>query len=306
MIELARESLVMRGRDLDGIMYGNPHDVRWIDAGDGLSLACIGLSPEHRALVESIYVFLQMKNGVPIGYFQAALLFGSAEVNYHVFPSFRGVEAADVYARSLGVVRHLFGTNAFSIHPYQLGHGNDDALAAGAFWFYAKLGFRPERPKLLALLKQEQRAIARNPRHRTRRSVLRQLASDYAFFYTGRQRDDVAGKVELSRIPLALSRVLSERFGSDRERGLEVLARDAARLLGARAAGSSRDERRAWQWWAPLVFALPGVERWSLAERRALAGVIAAKGAHREDDFVRRLDRHLRLRRALLQLARTS
>ena len=143
VIELAREAMITRSRDLDGIMYASPDDVRMVDAGEGLGLACLGLLPEQRALIETIYVFLLLKNGVPIGYYQSALLFGSAELNYNVFPSFRGGETARVYARSLAVVHHMFGSNAFSVHPYQLGRENPDALASGAFWFYGSSAFSP-------------------------------------------------------------------------------------------------------------------------------------------------------------------
>jgi hypothetical protein len=53
---------------------------------------------------------------------------------------------------------------------------------------------------------------------------------------------------------------------------------------------------------APLVVGLPGVSSWSRSERRALAGVVRAKGGRRESDFVKRFDAHPRLGRAVLRL----
>ena len=306
IIDLAREALLTRGRDLDGIMYASRDDVRVIDAGDGLSLACLGLLPEHRALVETIYVFLLFKNGVPIGYYQAALLFGSAELNYHVFASFRGVETALVYARALGVVHHLFGSDAFGVHPYQLGHENADALAAGAFWFYRKLGFAPDNPKIRAELAREERRMARDPTHRSSEAVLRRLAADYMFFHLRKPRDDIGSKLPLSRFSLAVTDTLAERFGAERERGLRALMTEAARLTGVSLSALDKGGRLAWERWAPLILALPGVERWPLADRRALGLVARAKGAKSEQEFASRLDRHPRLRRALLGLARRA
>ena len=96
---------------------------------------------------------------------------------------------------------------------------------------------------------------------------------------------------------------LAERFGSERERGLEITSREAATLTGVSLGTLDRGERLAWERWAPLMLALPGVERWSLADRRALGLVARAKGARCEQDFARRLDRHPRLRRALVALA---
>ncbi len=306
IIDLARAAMISRGRDLDGIMYAHPKDVRLVDAGGGLSLACLGLQPEHRALVEAIYVFLLLKNGVPIGYFQSALLFESAEVNFHIFPSFRGAEAADTYARCLSVVRHLFGVDTFSIHPYQLGHENKDALEAGAFWFYAKLGFRPEEPKTLALFEREVRAMRRRPGHRSAKATLERLARNQVYLYLGKKRDDVAGKVRLSAFALVVSDYLAHHYGAERERGLAECGREAAVLLGVAPTRWRGPERLAWERWAPLVLALPGVECWSARERKALGAVIRAKGADHEQEFSRRLDRFPKLRSALMELCRQT
>jgi hypothetical protein len=62
-------------------------------------------------------------------------------------------------------------------------------------------------------------------------------------------------------------------------------------------------EKLALDRWAPLACVLPGVERWSAAERRALAAVIRAKGGQRESEYVLRFDAHAKLRRALATLA---
>ena len=51
------------------------------------------------------------------------------------------------------------------------------------------------------------------------------------------------------------------------------------------------------------VKGVPGVERWTRAERAALAAVARAKGGRRESDYAARLDAHPRLRAALVRLA---
>lgn len=303
LIELARTSLISRGRDLDGIMYASPDDVRWVDAGDGLALVCLGLAPEHRALVETLYVFLLLKNGVPIGYYQSALLFGSAEVNYHVFPTFRGAETSLAYVRALGVVHHLFGSDAFAVHPYQLGHENRDALRAGAFWFYQKLGFLPEDPTRAKLLAAELRRLRKNPERRSSQKTLRALSAGYVFLYLGERREDVAGKVPLGQLNLAVSDLLARRFGSDRERGLRVTSRELAELTGTNLRELSVSERLAWERWSPLALAIPRISSWPRKDLAALATLVREKGGLREEAFGRRLDRHARLRGALLEIA---
>ena len=61
-------------------------------------------------------------------------------------------------------------------------------------------------------------------------------------------------------------------------------------------------EREAWSRWAPIVLLL-GIDDWSEIERRALVGVVRAKGGRRESEFVARFDAHERLRVALRALA---
>jgi hypothetical protein len=105
-------------------------------------------------------------------------------------------------------------------------------------------------------------------------------------------------------VGLAIIDGLARRFGSDRERAERVLAGEAAERLGL---SSMRDlspaERLAWRRWAPLVAVLPGLGRWSLGDRKALARVVIAKGGRRESDYVRAFDAHPRLRAAVRRLA---
>jgi hypothetical protein len=303
LIGMAREAMITRARDLEGIIYASEHDVREVDAGDGLVFVCIGLRPEYRALVETIYVFILLKNGVPVGYYQAALSFGSAEVNFNIFEPYRGVEAAQLYARSLAVVHHMFGVDCFAVEPYQLGLDNEEALASGAFWFYYKLGYRPSEPSVKRLVARELRAMKAKPGHRSSPVTLRKLAGGYMHWFLGAARDDVAGKVPLAPLSLAVSEQLRRRAGTNREEAMVACAKEARKLLGVRSlAGLDAAERLAFERLSPLVLALPGIRRWSPAERKALFAVMRAKGARREQAYAGLAREHRRLRNALLRL----
>ena len=304
LIDLALESMVTRQRDLDVFTYADPRDVRMVDDGGGLQFACLGALPERRLLLESVYGYLTLKNGVPIGYVLTSALFGSAEIAFNVFETFRGVEAAHVYGRALAMVRHLFDADAFTIYPYQLGEGNEEGLASGAWWFYQKLGFRPRERAARALMNRELALMKRDPAHRSSIGTLRRLARSNVYFHLRERREDVIGLLPLANVGLHVTRYLARRFGADRELATATCAREAAERLGAGPLSAlSRDERLAWERWAPLALILPGIERWSRGERRALAEVIRAKGGRRESDFVLRFDRHPRLPSALARLA---
>ncbi|MCI0433422.1 MAG: hypothetical protein L0271_07220 [Gemmatimonadetes bacterium] len=305
LIDLAREAMVTRSRDLDVFMYGDPADVRLVDHGDGLGFVVIGAIPERRLLLEAVYGFLTLKNGVPVGYVLNSALYGSAEIAYNVFDTYRGAEAAAIYARVLAAVHHLFGADTFTIYPYQLGgHGNEEGLESGAWWFYQKLGFRARDPGVLARMDTELARMRRNRKHRSSLATLRVLGEENVYLHCARRRDDVIGILPLANVGLAVAKRIAARFGADRERALETCSREAATRLGIRSfRGRSPGERLAWTRWAPLVTVLPGVEHWSQDDRRALVEVIRAKGGRRESDFVQRFDAHTALRRALRRLA---
>lgn len=304
LIDLARVSMVTRSRDLDAFSWGDPRDVRLADCSDGLQFAVIGVVPERRLMMEAVYAFLTLKNGVPIGYVLNSALYRSAEIAYNVFETWRGAEAGVVYARALATVRHLFGADSFTIYPYQLGEENDEAIASGAWWFYQKLGFRPRDPGVRRRMNAELSIMRRRPAHRSSAATLRRLAHANLYYHMGRERDDVIGILPLPAIGLAVQRLVAERFGSDRERAEEVLTREAARMLGIRSARSvSAGERLAWRRWSPVVHLLGDLARWSAAERRALVDIVRAKGGRRESEFALRFDRHRRLRAAIRTLA---
>ncbi len=304
-LDLAKEAMVARQRDLDAFQWGDASDVRLVTFPDGLAFAAIGVVPERRLLLESVYGFLTLKNGVPIGYVLTSALFGSSEIAYNVFETFRGGESGLVYGKVLSMARALFGSDVFTIFPYQLGgYGNPEALESGAWWFYRKLGFVPRAPKAVALMREEERRMAADPTHRTSLANLKVLASENLYWFGGKARNDAIGLVELPNVGLRVTDAVAARFGSDRERAEAVLAVEAARLLGVRPNGWTATGRLAFRRWAPLVSILPGVGRWTPAEKGALAAVIRAKGGRRESDFVRLFDAHRKLRKAIVALAR--
>ena len=319
LIDLARDAMVTRSRDLDVFCWGDPRDVRLVDAGDGLQFACIGAIPERRLLLESVYGFLTLKNGVPIGYVLCSALFGSSEIAYNVFETYRGAEAAAVYGRVLAMVRQIFGSDSFAIDPYQIGHHNEEGIRSGAWWFYQKLGFRPTERAAARLMRRELARMARRPGSLSSAATLRRLAESSLVLHLGRSRRDIMGIVSVADVGLRASRYLARRFGADREEGARICAREAAVRAGligpegerrrARGGALSRwtnEERQAWGRWAPVLMMIPGLERWPGAARRALVAVVRAKGGRRESDFVRLFDAHPLLRRAILALARSS
>ena len=307
LVDMAREAMVTRSRDLDVFMFGDARDVRLVDWGDGLAFAVFCATPDRRLLLESVYGMLTLKNGVPIGYVLLSALFGSSEIAYNVFETFRGGESGHVYGAVLATAHLLFGSDTFTIYPYQLGDENDEALQSGAWWFYQKMGFRPRDGAVQRLMRRELATMATRPGHRSTLPTLRRLSRTNLYLDLGSPRRDVIGELPLRRVGEAVTDAVARRFGSDRGRARRVLTGEARTLLGLGSLdGWDRSQRLMLQRWAPLVTVLPGVSGWSAVDRRALVEVIRAKGGRRESDYVRCFDGHRRLRRAVLALAQRT
>ena len=299
LIELACAAMVTRSRDLDAFAYGNPRDVRLVDDGGGLAFVLIGVIAERRQLVPSTCGYLILHNGVPIGYGEAFVIGRAATMTFNLFASFRGGETAYTFARTLAAVRHVFGAESFSFDQYQLGKNNDEAIASGAWWFYYKLGFRPLTSDARRLMRTELARMRVDRAHRSSAATLRALAESHMLFDFDRAR--APGLLPIAELGLRIGDGLAAKGNGRRERILAECSREAMALTGLRSLrGFSAGERLAWQRWSPLVMiCLKGVVRWSLAERRALALVIRAKGGRNESGFLARFAAHPKLARAL-------
>jgi hypothetical protein len=296
LVDLARGAMATRRRDLDAFAYGNARDAWLVDDGGGLAFGFIGVQPGRRAPIAAIYGGLTLRNAVPIGYIQADVVGRTAALSFNTFDTFRGGEAAFSLARLLAALRHVFGVDAFSIEPYQLGQGNEEGIASGAWWFYFKLGFRPRAPAAQRLVSAETARLQGHPQHRSTPATLRALAAFHLYFDF-----DKASRTPLP--PLAaigerVSRLLAS-LADDREQALAqsvVQARQVLRVFSWR--DLTPVERRIFATWSPLVRLLRA-SRWPPADRRALRELIRAKAETSERDYVARLAAHARLRRVL-------
>ena len=298
LLDLARGVMVTRARDLDAFAYGDPRDVCIVDDGDGLGFMVNGVLPERRSLIQGTYGYLALQNGVPIGYGDLLMVGRSVAVAFNTFETFRGGESAWTFARLLSMMGHLFGSDSFSLDPYQLGHKNEEGIASGAWWFYFKLGFRPQAAEACRIMEGELARMKTEPGHRSDRATLRKLASRHLFFDLDATRP--RGLPRVAEVGAGIAKLLAQRAGADRERAVRECAREAAALLGLRSLqGFTADERLAFTRWSPLVVSLRGLQTWSTAEKRGLVHIIRAKGGRRERDFVELFAVHPKLSRAL-------
>ena len=303
VVDAARASMATRARELHAFARANARDVLVADPGRGLRVALVGLQPDDRLPLDAYYAYLAVKNGVPVSYGAGWGCFGTLEFALNIFESFRQGESALVVAQILRVYSRLFRMRTIVVDRSQIDASNPEAVETGAFYFYAKLGFRPTEPRVARLADAERARIARNPSHRSTPAMLKRLGrSNLAFTLDG---GTPAPVVSGSRLAALATAHIARAFDGDRAAATADAVARVSRMLGATAWRRwSPPEQRAFERFATLVGLIPDLERWPAHDRERLRDVMRAKGGVSEARYLARLDAHRRLRESLQALVR--
>lgn len=306
IVDLAREATVLRYREYYGFTHADPATVRRADLGRGVTVFLFGLAPERRLPLRAGFSAFLVKNGVPVGYVEGLALFERMEIGFNVYYAFREGESAWIFARVLHVLRDAFGVSSFSVDPYQIGQENPEAIDSGAFWFYRKLGFRSTGAALRRLTEAEERKILESTGYRSPPRVLRRFAGRNVIFDARAARAGAWDDFHVRNIGLAVQRRMAARFGGDADRMRRESLRRVFRVLGIRPPSANPTALLALTNLALVWSLIPGLPRWSAQEKRALGAIARAKGGRDETAYLRLLQRHGRLREAMLRLGSAS
>jgi hypothetical protein len=302
IMDLIREVMLVRYRELYGTTLGDPRSVVRADVGRGATIYLWNLPPDRRLPLRAYVAGLTLKNGVPINYIEAIGLCEWMEVGFNTFYTFRGGEAGWIYAQVLRCLCHLMGTTCVSVYPYQLGHDNDEAIESGAFWFYRKLGFRPGRAELQRLAEGEERKIAADPKYRTPARTLKRLAAGHVFYELPGSEVGAWDRFSTRNIGLRVNRRMARDFGGDAVLMREHSRRALERTLGVSTSSWTPLEKAAFENFALVLADVPGVRAWTREEKQDLVRIIRAKAKPDEMLYLHLTQRHGRLRRALLAI----
>jgi len=300
LLDAARAAMAVRYRELPAFSAGDPSAVFRFDVGRGTSIFVTGLAREARLPLRAAFGTLFARNGVLVGYGDLHAALGRADVSFNVFYAFRDGESAWLYARLLAVARAVTHAAQLSVDPYQVGLGNEEAIASGAFWFYRKLGFRSADPALERLARREEARAAASPGRRTPAATLRRLAVAPLLL-------DVPGETPLLPDPFRLAdlgRAAARRFaasGLSPETYRARAARRAARALGLDPVAPSL--RAPLEALAPVLDLLDDLASWPLSDRRTLAALLRAKAASDELRSARLSSAHRRLAASIARAA---
>jgi hypothetical protein len=312
MLDRARGTTAARYREFYGFTYGEATQAVAARPGRGVEIFFFGVEKTRRLPLRATYSAMVFKNGVAVSYFEGLAFCERMEAGFNVYYSFREGESAWIYAQVLRLCRQIAGVTSFSIDPYQIGRKNEEAIASGAFWFYRKLGFRPTDPKVAALVAREEDRLARRKGYRTSEATLRRIAACNLLYEIRGSRPEVNGRTSawdrfhIRKLGLAVNRRMARDFGGEAHRIRRVSEKSVARKLGVNPRRWSDVELRAFSDWALVLDLIPGLSRWSAANRRAVVDIIRVKATRSEAAYLRLAQRHELLRAALIRLGSRS
>lgn len=297
LVDLAQAALATREREMYPISHANPADVSVYTLERGVQVALLGTRPERRMLLEGLWGYLLLKNGLPVGYGCASALFGSAELAANVFETYRQGESALLFAQLLRVFRAHTGAETFTALPYQFGGDNEEALKSGAFWFYHKLGYRPFGEEVLKKIEDERKKIEKRRGYRSSPKILRGLTTENLYLSLGGENRNVLGNLPLPRLGFAITEAIARRYGADREGAVR-----AARKFVAEALSFAPRRNEVADEFCLFLSLFEDIPAWTRPEKRALAQILEAKTDDSERDYVLRMNGHARLKKSVLGL----
>jgi hypothetical protein len=301
-LDLVKEATGVRYRELYGTANADPGWVVQANVGRGVEIYFWGLAPEKRLPLRAYLAGFTVKNGVPINYVECISLFDWTEIGFNTFPAYRDGETAWIYAQTLRLLRQLHGVNAISVYPYQIGDGNEEAIASGAFWFYRKMGFRSMSAELEKLAQAEEKKVQAKPGYRTSARTLRRLSKSHVVYELPEAERGAWDRFAMRNIGYALQRRMARDFKGNADAFRKIAVERLARGLNLNVRNLKISEYTVLADFAMVLSLVPDVHRWRPEEKIALRKIIAAKAGRTELRYQSLLMAHDRLRKAMLKL----
>ena len=301
-IGLARLASTVRYRELYGFTNGDSRAVIQVDIGRGVILQIITLPPEKRLPLRTYHSAMIYKNGVPIGYFEGLSFFERMESGFNLYYTFREGETGWLYAQVLRVMRQITGVSAFTLDPYQIGFENEEGIQSGAFWFYRKLGFRSTSREIQERTEKEERKLTTRHNYRSSAATLRRLAKAPMILEVDETRRGEWDRFQIRNVGFAIQQLMAEKFGGDASRLRETAKQVISSEIGLDARfGNSKTFTD----FAVALLLVDDINVWTDAEKELLKRIIKAKCAGSEGTYLKLLQKHTRLRTALIRLGST-
>lgn len=301
-LDLVKEATGVRYRELYGTANADPAWVVQANPGRGVEIYFWGLPPAKRLPLRAYLAGFTVKNGVPINYVECISLFDWTEIGFNTFPAYRDGETAWIYAQTLRLLRQLHGTSAISVYPYQIGDRNEEAIGSGAFWFYRKMGFRSMDPALEKLAQSQEKKVQANAKYRTSAATLRRLSKANVVYELPEAKRGAWDRFSMRHIGLAVQQRMARDFDGDAEAMRKAAGARLARIIKLNPQKLKPQAQVAFTDFATVLSLVPDLSNWSSEDKDGLRDIIVAKAGRTEQRYMRLLQKHARLRAAILKL----
>lgn len=155
LMDVVKASLAFYSRETEPVTLAGVSAVKLFSCGRGLSIALFGIKADRRLSLESYIGYMVFKNNVPVAYGGGWIFGDRCKIGLNVYPPFRKGESAVLFSEVLRLYHRLYHVQRFIVKPYQFGKSNKEGLQSAAFWFYYKLGFRPQKESIAAMAEAE-------------------------------------------------------------------------------------------------------------------------------------------------------
>jgi len=266
LLDAARASLAFYTRETEPITLAGSRDIRLFNCGRGLFIALYGIKKERRLSLESYIGYMAFKNNIPVAYGGGWIFGERCKIGLNIYPPFRKGESALLFASLLALYRHVFRIQRFVVMPYQFGKGNPEGIESAAFWFYYKLGFRPQDESISKLAGAEFTSGRRSDTALLKKFTVSNLELCL--------HPHLPGDIDPEGISRRITEMIIRRFAGDRAEAIRSCTQRTIRLLGI----GNPESFQPWLNQFSLLLALVDTaENRSAPERRSLRSLLAAR-----------------------------
>lgn len=285
LLSIVHATLLVRSREYYGATHGSPDDLYEIPLDRGATLLFWFATPEWRLPQETGLGFIMLKNGIPISYGGGGAHPARLEIAVNLFDTFRGGEAAWVYAQLIRAARAFYHAPWCVARKYQVGHENEEGLASGSYWFYYKLGFRSVDEKIRKLAEAERKKIVSRKGYRTPKPTLIKLAE--ADVVLGLDGQDPAKYKEfpLDKVSLLATDQLTRFAPRDTQTDARIL-REVEAVLDMKLPSMSASELHSVAQQGLFLLAFGKSNAWSREKRDQWLRMARGKGSTNEANYL--------------------
>lgn len=279
LLDAAKASLAFYSRETEPITLASVQQVKLFACPRGLSIALYGMKPGRRLSLESYIGYMVFKNNIPVAYGGGWIFADRCKIGLNIYPPFRKGESAILFAEVLRLYQRLYGVQRFVVKPYQFGKDNNEGLQSAAFWFYYKLGFRPQDEAIAALAAAEWESGKRSGIELLKKFTGSNLELSLNPIF---QKD-----IDPEQISRMITRMILQKFKGDRLQALKTcssLLRKQLQLKDSSPYEPHFSES------GLLTSLVPGIDKWTKAEKRKLLQLVKAK-VHSDDAYTGQLQK---------------